>query len=163
MAVTSSPEELARAGALYYVDLCATAVRIQEDRLLRQSGDSRVDLWLTLVALRNAIRAAELAASVSKEPQTVLDALNRFGQGRAAKQIRDVFEHFDEYFLGQGRLQRQDSSEPPINHYAPKIEMLYDEGTKEVMVRVGQSELRIPDATRAAEDLLWDVRKPLGG
>jgi hypothetical protein len=155
--MSSSQGDLAKEGALWYLELCATAVRVQEERLLREPGDPMVDLWFTLIALRNGVRAARLAASVATNREEVDEAIQGFEHSRAATEIRNVFEHFDAYFVGEGKLQVRDRSREP-KHYAPRIETTYEEGDVRVMVRVGDHELRIPEATQAIEKLLWKIR-----
>jgi hypothetical protein len=158
--VSSEEADPSQAGALWYLETCGTALRMQQDRLLGISGptDPTVDLWLTLVALRNALRAVQLAIRVAPDPQPLRAALASFESSGAATGIRNVFEHFDEYFLGEGHL--QEGLEDP-HSISPRITTTYDSDERSVTVRVGDRELTIPPDTKAADDLLWDVRKLL--
>jgi hypothetical protein len=79
-------------------------------------------LWLTLVALRNALRAANLAIRAAPDPGPLRRLLSTFDATKAATEIRNVFEHFDEYFLGEGKLQRE--VEKP-HQMSPRISMTY--------------------------------------
>jgi hypothetical protein len=147
-------------GAFWYLETCGTAVRVQQDRLLGVAGptDSSVDLWLTLVALRNALRAVDLAIRVAPDPGPLRRVLEGFEGSQAAQEIRNVFEHFDEYFFGEGRLQK--GQEKP-HLLSPRISMTYGPGSMTVTVQAGGHDLEIPKATEAADDLLWEIRKLL--
>lgn len=145
-------------GAVWYLETCATAVRVQEDRLLAdplEAGDRSVDLWLTLVALRNALRAVNLAIRVAPDPEPLRRLLSSFEGSTAATEIRNVFEHFDEYFLGEGKL--QGGAKKP-HQLSPRIGMTYGPGSMTVTVEAGGHELEIPAVTKAADDLLWEVK-----
>lgn len=145
-------------GALWYLKICGRAVGIQEQRLLREHGDNTVDLWLTLVALRNAVWAVRLAIRVAPDPEPLRQTFGQFEGSKAAGEIRNVFEHFDEYFFGEGKLQR---GQPEPGLVTPRIGILHAADEMSVTVKVAGYELRIPEATKAADDLLWDVRKLL--
>lgn len=145
-------------GAVWYLETCATAVRVQEKRLLRdplEEGDRSVDLWLTLVTLRNALRAVNLAIRVAPDPAPIQGLLDDFQGSAAATEIRNIFEHFDQYFLGEGKL--QEGVDKP-HQLSPRISMTYGPGSMTVTVEAGGHELEIPAVTKAADDLLWEVK-----
>jgi hypothetical protein len=144
-------------GAVWYLDICGQAVRLQGSRLLKVPG-GEPDLWLALVAIRNALRAVDLAIRVAPYPVPIKNRLEAFKDSNAAREIRNVFEHFDKYFFGEGRL--QEGLEKPQS-VGPRISILHGPGTKSFKVTVGDHTLEIPAATKAADELLWDVKQLL--
>lgn len=80
------------------------------DRSSRPSSLTRqADAALMVLALRNVLRAArwaaeELRSSVGDEADLILEEFN--GHLPGLVNARDALEHFDEYALGRGRLQR---------------------------------------------------------
>jgi hypothetical protein len=84
--------------------------------------------------------------------------LRNFQASEAAKEIRNVFEHFDKYFFGEGKLQL--GQEKP-HLLSPRISLNYGPDYMSVTVQAGGHELRIPEATQAAGNLLRQVTKLL--
>jgi hypothetical protein len=144
-------------GAVWYLDICGQAVRLQEERLLQPQG-REPDLWLALVAVRNALRAVELAIRIAPDPRPLRERLKAFDSSGAATEIRNVFEHFDAYFVGEGRLQEGLAK---LHSLGPRISILEGPGIKTFTVTVGEHELRIPAVTEATDELLWDIKQLL--
>jgi hypothetical protein len=67
------------------------------------------DAALLIIAVRNVLRAAELAQKVSTgaEEARIAAAIAKFRQELPdAEDMRDILDHFDRYEIGQGYLQR---------------------------------------------------------
>lgn len=104
-----------RLGQLRAVAVGAQARRVQKPH----QGRERIpDIYLLVMALRNGLRAAEMAKKNLSSPQARAEIqkaigvflsqviLNPKGDQRALVDARDVLEHFDEYLCGTGKLQR---------------------------------------------------------
>ena len=89
-----------------------SAERVLEAEKLDWASES--DALLMLLALRNVVRAGEwLAVERDDEVSTMLNALELFeAELPGLVTARDVIEHFDEYAVGKGRLQRK-LADPP--------------------------------------------------
>ena len=67
-----------------------------------------VDAELYVIALRRFLRLAEWAAKAPFATPELTAAVEHFkAQCPDAKALRDIIEHFDEYTVGAGRLQRE--------------------------------------------------------
>ncbi|GIG62942.1 hypothetical protein Lfu02_73140 [Longispora fulva] len=91
----------------------ASAVTVQANRILAPDAtleQAEVDAMLLLYPLRQVLRAAEVLRRHTTGParELISDALDRFHTDLpGVKDARDVLEHFDEYLLGAGRLQKR--------------------------------------------------------
>jgi hypothetical protein len=119
---------IAGIGAEEFMSVCAIALERQRDRLgvaptrLSEEGpalNSRElapDVWFAVVALHRSFVALDFAGKVSTthgdEIRTLTQALpNR----EAIKRVRDVYEHFDDYFRLRGRLQEREGPRPDMH------------------------------------------------
>ncbi|MBL7261520.1 hypothetical protein [Paractinoplanes lichenicola] len=88
---------------------------VQAERLL--NGSSIWDGYLLLVALRQMIRAAEMSRDslTNDRARAILNsALKRFRTDLPELvDARDIIEHFDEYAVGEGRLQDDELDADP--------------------------------------------------
>ena len=95
-----------------HVYIWAEAVDATANRILANQDVTSVatgDAALLAVAVRNVLRAAELAAKVTTgaEAAKFAAAITNFRQILPdAENLRDVLNHFDRYEIGQGELQR---------------------------------------------------------
>lgn len=104
--------------ALAYVHAWRHAVHLQALRILSSGTgmpdgpvSKQVDSYLFVVALRDFLRAVDLAKRlVSEEPGRDLEsAVRRFdGAVPHIRTLRDVLEHFDNYAQGTGFIQESD-------------------------------------------------------
>ena len=86
--------------------LWLAAVELQKTRVEQKGSTSQhLDAHFFAIALRNLLRAVDMAATYC--PEVVKTGLSRFNEAvPSAKNIRDVLEHFDDYDIGKGKLQR---------------------------------------------------------
>ena len=101
--------------ALALLSTWERAVRNQATRVLgsppdRQFGVSeKADGYLFVLALRNVIRAANLVLTLAPEharPGIEAGIATFESKMGAAKDTRDVLDHFDDYVVGDGKLQK---------------------------------------------------------
>jgi hypothetical protein len=127
----------------------AKAAMVQATRL--QNGAGIWDALLLLVALRQVLRAAEMAQNSPLQERRARQILNS-AVDRFKKDLpdlvdaRDIIEHFDEYAVGKGCLQlKEKAAEPSLTEaelarrYEPRIEGAWSEpivwvGTRSIEV-----------------------------
>jgi hypothetical protein len=143
---------VARIGADDYLDMCARSL-VRQDARLRQthvslgtdedaweSGREIIpDIWLTLIALNDSMRALALAAKVSRTRSQVISGLRQDLTHRSStKHARDVYEHLDDYFQGAGKLQLNEGERRDM--HLPQVAITRDatQITK-IEVRIGGS------------------------
>jgi hypothetical protein len=138
------------------------AVKLQNDRICSHGSicdiDLAVDLDLYVVAVRQALRAAELAAEFGVPGAS--DAVATCNQAAPmSKEARDVIEHFDDYKLGIGRLQGAGKRAPKW-HYNPFI----GRGAPgEVTLNLGgQLSVEIGPTSRAIQSLIDEITEANG-
>lgn len=162
-----------------YLDQWLSAVELQRDRLL---NDATGGVWLAdgaffAFALRNLLRAVEVAQQVSGADD-VADALAEFHHAvPAAKELRDVLEHFDRYWLGLGDLQHpsrprrarraEEASDPWKDHrrrHAPPgsfgFQVWRTNGS--FVIAAGELTVDVVSASDSARTLAERVRETLG-
>jgi hypothetical protein len=111
-------------------------------------ADRDLDLQLLAIAVRGVVRAATFGQAVADRDNDTL-ASQRIATALAGfesrlphgKDVRDVLEHFDDYRLGQGHLQKKDEM-------GDLLQWTEDDGTGPVLVIGGR--YRLPGATAAA-------------
>lgn len=116
--------------ALQLANEWAIAVRAQARRVQHpHNSQERVpDTYLLVMALRNVLRAAEMAKTSIPTPATkreIQQAIGTFSRAivvtnsttqpghEALVQVRNVLEHFDQYYSGTGRQQKLDIGKSP--------------------------------------------------
>ncbi|MEV4823107.1 hypothetical protein [Micromonospora sp. NPDC049274] len=155
------PENLALSQAW----LWTKAVMVPAERLLHGPSSGLPDALLLLVALRNVHRAATMALRHMRDPDAKAHLTDAVAQFDAALpglvQARDVVEHFDEYVLGDGNMQRRlkreaasngdDLSEAELAElYAPQLR-----GTgRHPLISIGPHAVDVTRAPNAASWLL---------
>lgn len=140
--------------AEHHLLIWTLAVGSQRDRVAesRPITDTEVESYLYVLALRNLLRVARLAATF--DPQASEAAVQEFEATiPAAIHIRDVLEHFDEYEAGIGRLQENGA----IHALASVSVQRRSTGTGWLLT-VGPLTLDIDDATQAAQRLYGRLR-----
>jgi hypothetical protein len=135
----------------------ASGVQDRPDDLLRHGHEQTVDLHLFAVTLLNLVRAAEMAREEADYPGSwanvdeISDAIAEFEeQTRGLRSLRNVLEHFDEYLLGRGRLQRSGKFGRPSQLISSGSTA---DGAPAVEYRVGNLELDVASALQAADRL----------
>jgi len=131
------------------LDLCA--VRTKSGGL-----DQQIDARLFLLALRQFLKAAQLASDAVKgsaEEQALAAAQDQFnGATPGAKDACDVIEHFREYAKGKGDLQqggrRAGRQNDPVAA-ARDWPLSYDPGTDRVLL--GHNEIGVAAACEQAK------------
>lgn len=92
----------------------AYVCEIQRERVADRSAGqfvNQADATLLAIAIRDVIRSAKWAAVLS--PEVVDAALATFdSKVPRAQALRDMIEHFDEYGVGTGRLQKTSEAGP---------------------------------------------------
>ncbi|MEU8164996.1 hypothetical protein AB0B97_00655 [Micromonospora sp. NPDC049004] len=155
------PENLALSQAW----LWTKAVMVPAERLLHGPSAGLPDALLLLVALRNVHRAATMALRHMRNPDAkehLTDAVAQFDAALPGLvQARDVVEHFDEYVLGDGNMQRRLKREAASNgddlseaelaeRYAPRLR-----GTgRHPLISIGPHTIDVTRAPNAASWLL---------
>lgn len=153
------PENLALSQAW----LWTKAAMVPAERLLNGPSSGLPDALLLLVALRNVHRAATMALRHMRNPEAkehLTDAVAQFDAALPGLvQARDVVEHFDEYVLGDGNIQKRlrreaasngnDLSEAELAElYAPRLR-----GTgRHPLISIGPHTI---DVTRAPDAASW--------
>ncbi|MET8041208.1 hypothetical protein ABZU25_10085 [Micromonospora sp. NPDC005215] len=153
------PENLALGQAW----LWTKAAMVPAERLLNGPSSGLPDALLLLVALRNVHRAATMALRHMRNPNArkhLADAVAQFDKALPGLvQARDVVEHFDEYVLGDGNIQRRLRREAASNRndlseaelaelYAPRLR-----GTgSHPLISIGPHTI---DVTRAPDASTW--------
>ncbi|GID32919.1 hypothetical protein [Paractinoplanes brasiliensis] len=145
--------------------------RLQAERLL--DGSSIWDAYLLMVALRQMIRAAEMAQKSlqKRQAQQILNsALKRFRTDLPELvDARDIIEHFDEYAVGKGALQEADRAADPTltdfelaQQYTTRLEGTLNEPT----VWVGHRAIEVAKVQPAVQRLfnkMWAAAKAEDG
>ena len=143
--------------ALGHAWVWARAARVPAVRMLAE-GAGYEDALLLLLALRQVLRAAEMAQAGSLQKRRARQILNSAVARFKADlpdlvEARDIIEHFDEYAVGKGDLQNEDRAADPsltdtelVERYAARLEGAWDEptirvGTRSIVVR------KVPEAT----------------
>ena len=112
------------------------------------------DAALMVLALRNVLRAADWAATVLKpdvpDLAKVLDEFSTLLPGLV--NARNALEHFDEYAVGRGRLQKAS----PVSY---QFELVYD-GVRPV-VTVGPLRIDVSNALNACDWLVTQLLRKL--
>lgn len=117
---------VARLGAVEYLNVCVVALERQATRLqsakpLNATGmdsfhELAPDVWFAVVALYRSFRALDLAAKTSALHRSEIRLLTRKVPNRTSiKRIRDVYEHFDDYFQFKGKLQMDEVERPDMH------------------------------------------------
>jgi hypothetical protein len=126
-------------------------------------GSGLPDAMVLLVALRNVHRAAEMAVrhlTDATARQVVRDALAAFdAELPGLVDARDIIEHFDEYRLGKGRLQKRNpasrTADQLAEDYAPHLHY----GTASYpQITLGPYVLDLSRAALASQHLGRDLR-----
>ena len=130
----------------------------QARRLLDGSG--YIDGLFLLIALRQMIRAAEMAQQSLRNRQAkqiLSSALRRFRADLPELvNARDIIEHFDEYAVGEGKLQEAELAADPgltraelAKRYALRMEC----ATSYPVVRVGERSIDVTKVLPAVQRL----------
>ncbi len=119
------------------------AVPITND-VLEPGRQIMPDVWFALVALRASLRAVDLAKKAFPKEASEIDQVAGQLAERGADwtRARNVFEHIDEYFLGEGLLQRKSESVRP-DRYLPMVATQRQKDAsslRSVSVKVGPGE-----------------------
>jgi hypothetical protein len=151
--------------ALSQAWLWGKAAMVPTARLLGD-GSGLPDALLLMVALRNVHRAATMAQDSLQKPeanQRLVDALAAFDAALPGLiEARDVVEHFDEYRIGDGRVQRallKQGTSPEVTaaelaeQYAPRLEGSYDEP----ILRVGPHSIEVTKVHEAVNVLFEGI------
>jgi len=85
------------------------------------------DVWFAVVALYRSFRALDLAAKTSALHGSEIQAISgELPDREATKRVRDVYEHFDDYFQFKGKLQKVEVERPDM--HLPQVSMLSGPG-----------------------------------
>lgn len=116
----------------------------------RSSFTKAHDAALMLLALRNVLRAAEwLAHELSHQADDARWWIDEFNRNIPDLiNARDALEHFDDYAVGRGRLQRSQPGPCSFSFSA--------DGTEPV-VHVGQFRIKVRRASSACRELLIEL------
>jgi hypothetical protein len=148
-----------RLGAIEYLTVCAVALERQEERLRSaKSPDPRgmeslyelaPDVWFAVVALHRSFRALDLAARASgthrKEIQALVQSLP---DRKQITRVRDVYEHFDDYFQFKGMLQGREAERRDM-HLPQVFVMSGPDGVTGVEVAIGDQPVDVFAAIQA--------------
>jgi hypothetical protein len=155
------PENLALSQAW----LWAKAVMVPAGRLLNGPSFGLPDALLLLVALRNVHRAATMALRHMSNPDAkrhLADAVAQFDAALPGLvDARDAVEHFDQYVLGDGNIQKRLRKEASANGghvseaelaqlYAPRLRG----AESHPLVSIGPHTIDVTKAPHAASWLL---------
>ncbi len=115
------------------------AVKLQRQRLFapehRPFEDRQADARLLVLATRDVLRGVDTIAKQTQDA-SLLSATKRFstfGTTSSLKTLRDLFEHFDEYSLNNGKLQKEQMKRDPCdieNHISGTPSESYTSGTE---------------------------------
>ena len=151
--------------ALGHAWLWAKASEVPAARLLGD-GSGLPDALLLLLALRQVLRAAEMAQDSRLQNRRARQILNsavaRFKRDLPdLVDARDIIEHFDQYAVGKGDRQiGEKKADPPLTkaelaeHYAVRLEGTHDEP----IVRVGPHSIKANNVPGAAGRLFEGIR-----
>ncbi|MER7994400.1 hypothetical protein [Micromonospora chalcea] len=158
------PESLALSQAW----LWTKAAMVPAERLINGPSSGLPDALLLLVALRNVHRAATMAIRHMRNPdakQHLTDAVAQFEVALPGLvEARDVVEHFDQYTLGGGNVQKRlrrdavsngiDLSDAELaERYAPRLS-----GTgSHPLISIGPHSIDVTRAPNAASWLLGRI------
>jgi len=160
---------IARLGAAEYLNVCILALERQATRLrAAKPPDStgmdsfyelELDVWFAVVGLYRSFRALDLAAKASDLHGSEILALSGGLPDReATKRVRDVFEHFDDYFQFKGKLQKDEGERRDM--HLPKVSVLSGpEGVSGVEVAIGD---RPVDVFATIQVMIPALRNALG-
>lgn len=138
--------------ALQLANQWAIAVSAQARRIQNpEDSQERIpDAYLQVLALRNLLRAAELAKTVPSRTATnaiklairaFLDAVVVVGtnsnRDNALERARNVVEHFDEYYRGTGKQQKQDQAGKTREDLAQDYRIDFEGPANRLQLRVG--------------------------
>ena len=107
------------------------------------NGMGQVEILLFVVALRNVLRGSE---AILGRRHSAVCAFHR--SVPAAKDIRDMLDHFDEYVLGAGRLQKGGPPSDWLVYYSSEHEV-----GGERAIHIDGHTLRVDEAAEAAKVL----------
>lgn len=139
--------------ALQLANQWAIAVNAQARRIQNPDNtQERIpDAYIQVLALRNLLRAAELAKktvpsraatdAIKKAIRAFLDAVIVIGtisnQDNALERARNVVEHFDEYYRGTGKQQKQDQADKTLEDLAQDYRIDFEPPVDRPQLRVG--------------------------
>jgi hypothetical protein len=136
------------------VDATANRILANQDVTSVATGDAA----LLAVAVRNVLRAAELAQKVTTgaEAAKFAAAIAKFRQVLPdAEDLRDILNHFDRYEIGQGQLQKQARQTGGTTEY---YRISLDRDT--FVLEVGSLTIDVRKAKEAAMELATTVLIP---
>jgi len=138
-----------RANLATWVFLWDQAVQRQAERILSaEFNDAQVDVMLFADALRNVLRGAETV--LGKEHEAIMAFK---GNVPNAVNVRDMFEHFDEYVQGKGKMQKAGVVE--VGDWMPLHTKVGDD---HYSVRIGGHWLNVRTASEASSVLMVAVQ-----
>ena len=117
---------IAQLGAIEFLTVCALALERQAKRLKAARVPSSTgmdsfhelapDVWFAVVALHRSFTALDFAARTSKIHGREIQALAKeLPNRKAIKRVRDVYEHFDDYFQFRDKLQKREVERPDMH------------------------------------------------
>jgi hypothetical protein len=142
-----------------------TMLAIRQAELLL-NGASYWEALALLLSLRQLLRAAEMARSSSfrshRARRILDDAVDQFEADLPdLVNARDIIEHFDEYAVGQGKLQRAEQKADPsltyadlATRYSASLEGSFDEP----VIRVGERSIVVTKVITACLSLFHAMR-----
>jgi hypothetical protein len=164
-------------GAIEFLSVCAVALERQAGRLkaarppdptgMQSFYELTPDVWFAVVALHRSFTVLDLAAKVSTMHATEIRTLARtLPNRRGVKRVRDVYEHFDDYFQFKGKLQKVEAERPDM--HLPQVGLQSGPGgVTSVTVAIGKQEVDVLDTIQViiptllrARDLLEDDHNP---
>ncbi|MFZ1578305.1 MAG: hypothetical protein WAT47_08155 [Nostocoides sp.] len=123
---------------------------VWEDPIIRDA-----DLMCAVTMLRNVVRSARLMAVLTESEHAKAQLNAALGQFSLAlpglNEMRNVLEHFDDYLLGNGRMQQRHGSPTfPVWLHVPHQGHQWD-------LRIGEHTLSLNDVEPAMEPLTHAV------
>lgn len=139
--------------ALQLANQWAIAINAQARRIQNpdDSQERIPDAYIQVLALRNLLRAAELAKTtvpsraatdaIKLAIRAFLDAVVVIGaisnRDNALERARNVVEHFDEYYRGTGTQQKQDETGSAVEDLAQDYRIDFEPPAEQLQLRVG--------------------------
>ncbi len=131
----------------------ASAVVAMADRLresLQTSPEYQADQRLLIMALKQTVRAAEMARDLTTSDHKraeIVGALDELDDVLSRAGVaRNLIEHFDAYLLGYGWMEGHTFSQPQV---------------RSTMIQIGSIEVEVDQAERAAARLASAVIVPV--
>jgi hypothetical protein len=144
-------------------------IKLQAERIsvLPIGADEDAEVWFFAVALRNLLRAVELAQRSTGKPE-IAAALEHFNSVVPdAKEVRDLLEHFDDYALGIGKKQRADArravDEAAVYVKSYSLTLGRTSGSDRITMHIGGFMLDSALAVQAADRLANETLNALYG